>query len=139
MELYAGLDLHSRDTYIGIMDKAFNRVFKKRVPNHLEHILQTRAPFQDQIKGFVVESTDDWYRPVDGLMDAGYSSAHLANSCRMESGHANYLIIYKKSSKNGRFLVLSIPFWVQNKRCKDSFWSQKEWFKTILEPILNLN
>ena len=45
MELYAGLYLHSRNTYIGIMDKAFNRVFKKRVPNHLEHILQTLAPF----------------------------------------------------------------------------------------------
>ncbi len=29
MELYAGLDLHSRNTYIGIMDKAFNRVLKK--------------------------------------------------------------------------------------------------------------
>jgi len=55
MELYAGLDLHSRNTYIGIMDKAFNRVVKKRVPNHLEHILQTLDPFRDQIKGFVVE------------------------------------------------------------------------------------
>jgi len=29
MELYTGLDLHSRNTYVGIMDKAFNRVFKK--------------------------------------------------------------------------------------------------------------
>ena len=79
MELYAGLDLHSRNTYIGIMDKEFNRVFKKRVPNHLEHILQTLDPFRDQIKGFVVESTYNWYWLVDGLMDAGYSSAHLAN------------------------------------------------------------
>jgi transposase len=79
MELYAGLDLHSRNTYIGIMDKAFNRVFKKRVPNHLEHILQTLDPFRDKIKGFVVESTYNWYWLVDGLMDAGYSSAHLAN------------------------------------------------------------
>jgi transposase len=79
MKLYAGLDLHSRNTYIGIMDKAFNRVFKKRVPNHLEHILQTLDPFRDQIKGFVVESTYNWYWLVDGLMDAGYSSAHLAN------------------------------------------------------------
>jgi len=35
------------------------------------------------------------------------------------------------------FLVLSIPFWVQNNRCKDSFWGQKEWVKTILGPILN--
>ncbi len=79
MELYAGLDLHSRNTYIGIMDKAFNRVFKKRVPNQLELILQTLDPFRDQIKGFVVESTYNWYWLVDGLMDAGYSSAHLAN------------------------------------------------------------
>ncbi len=77
MELYAGLDLHSRNTYIGIMDKELNRVFKKRVPNHLEHILQTLDSFRDQIKGFVVESTYNWYWLVDGLMDAGYSSAHL--------------------------------------------------------------
>jgi len=79
MELYAGLDLHSRNTYIGIMDKEFNRVFKKRVPNHLELILETLDPFGDQIKGFVVESTYNWYWLVDGLMDAGFSSAHLAN------------------------------------------------------------
>jgi transposase len=61
------------------MDKAFNRVFKKRVPNHLEQILHTLDPFRHQIKGFVVESTYNWYWLVDGLMDAGYSSAHLAN------------------------------------------------------------
>ena len=60
MELYAGLDLHSRNTYIGIMDNEFNRVFKKRVPNHLELILQTLDPFRDQMKGFVVESTFNW-------------------------------------------------------------------------------
>ena len=79
MELYAGLDLHSRNTYIGIMDKAFKRVFKKRVPNHLELILQTLEPFRDRLKGFVVESTYNWYWLVDGLMDNGYSCAHLAN------------------------------------------------------------
>jgi transposase len=53
MELYVGLDLHSRNTYIGIMDNSFNRIFKKRVPNHLEQILQTLDPFRNQIKGFV--------------------------------------------------------------------------------------
>jgi len=61
------------------MDKELNRVFKKRVPNHLEHILQTLDPFRDQIKGFVVESTFNWYWLVDGLMDNGYACAHLAN------------------------------------------------------------
>ena len=79
MELYAGLDLHSRNTYIGLMDEAFNRVFKKRVPNDLSQILRVLNPFQDHIKGFVVESTYNWYWLVDGLMDAGYGHAHLAN------------------------------------------------------------
>ena len=79
MELYAGLDLHSRNTYIGIMDDAFNRVFKKRVPNDLDKILHTLKPFKKRLKGFVVESTYNWYWLVDGLMDAGYGTAHLAN------------------------------------------------------------
>ncbi len=79
MELYAGLDLHSRNTYIGIMDDAFNRVCKRRVSNDLDQILQVLKPFKKRLKGFVVESTYNWYWLVDGLMDAGYGTAHLAN------------------------------------------------------------
>ena len=51
MELYAGLDLHSRNTYIGILDQNLKRVFKKRVVNNLEIILQTLSPFRNQLKG----------------------------------------------------------------------------------------
>jgi transposase len=79
MELYAGLDLHSRNTYIGILDKEFTRVFKKRVANNLEILLATLRPFCDKLKGIVVESTFNWYWLVDGLMDAGYRCIHLAN------------------------------------------------------------
>jgi len=79
MQLYAGLDLHSRNTYIGIMDKEFNRIFKKRVANNLELILQTLNPFGSQLKGLVVESTFNWYWLIDGLMENGYQCVHLAN------------------------------------------------------------
>ena len=79
MELYSGLDLHSRNTYIGILDTDFKRVFKKRIPNHLDRILETLEPFRDQLKGLVVESTFNWYWLVDGLMDSGYDCVHLAN------------------------------------------------------------
>jgi transposase len=79
MELYAGLDLHSRNTYIGLLDQNLKRVFKKRVVNNLEIILQTLNPFRDQLKGLVVESTFNWYWLVDGLMEAGYQPFHLAN------------------------------------------------------------
>src|SRR5210317_56862 len=79
MELYAGLDLNSRNTYIGIMDKEFKRVFGKRVSNNLPLILKTLDPFRDQLKGIVVESTFNWYWLIDGLMDGGYDCLHLAN------------------------------------------------------------
>jgi len=61
MQLYAGLDLHSRNTYIGIMDKQFKRVFGKRIPNKLPLIFKTLNPFQDQLNCIVVESTFNWY------------------------------------------------------------------------------
>ncbi len=79
MQLYAGLDLHSRNTYIGILDHEFNRIFKKRVANDLKLILKTLQPFGSQLKGLVVESTYNWYWLIDGLMDAGYQCVHLAN------------------------------------------------------------
>jgi transposase len=79
MELYSGLDLHSRNTYIGILDTDFKRVFKKRIPNKLDQILETLEPFREQLKGLVIESTYNWYWLVDGLMDAGYGCVHLAN------------------------------------------------------------
>ena len=84
MQLYAGLDLHSRNTFIGIMDKEFKRVFAKRVSNNLPLILKTLEPFQDQLQGLVVESTYNWYWLIDGLMDAGYDCLHLANPSAMK-------------------------------------------------------
>jgi len=79
MSLYAGLDLHSSNTYIGVLDPQFNRVFKKRVSNDLNLILETLEPFRVRLRGLVVESTYNWYWLVDGLMDAGYACVHLAN------------------------------------------------------------
>jgi transposase len=61
------------------LDTDFKRVFKKRVSNNLNLILETLEPFRDQLKGLVVESTFNWYWLVDGLMDAGYDCVHLAN------------------------------------------------------------
>lgn len=84
MQLYAGLDLHSRNTYIGIMDKEFNRVLGERVQNKMPLILKTLEPFREQLQGIAVESTFNWYWLVDGLMDAGYQCVHLANPSAMK-------------------------------------------------------
>jgi transposase len=79
MGLYIGMDLHSRNTYVAILDENYKRVFKKRVANDLPLIVQTLQPFKDESQGIVVESTYNWYWLVDGLMDAGYRDIHLAN------------------------------------------------------------
>jgi len=84
MSLYAGMDLHSSNTYVGIMDDKFKRVFKKRLKNDLSLILASLEPFRDELKGIVVESTYKWYWLVDGLMDDGYVDIHLANPCAIK-------------------------------------------------------
>ena len=84
MALYAGMDLHSRNTFTGILDHKFKRVFEKRIDNDLSLILATLEPFREELKGIVLESTYNWYWLVDGLMDAGYRDIHLANPCAIK-------------------------------------------------------
>ena len=84
MELYAGMDLHSSNTFLGVMDQKLKRIFDKRIDNDLSLILSNLEPFREELKGIVVESTYNWYWLVDGLMDAGYGDIHLANPCAIK-------------------------------------------------------
>jgi transposase len=80
MKLYAGMDLHSNNTYIGISDEDDRRVFKGRFPNQLSVILKVLEPYEPNIVGIVVESTFNWYWLVDGLMENVYKDrVHLAH------------------------------------------------------------
>jgi transposase len=78
MKLYTGLDLHSSNSYLGIIDETGRRIYKQKLPNERERILEALQPYQDDIAGIVVESTYNWYWLVDLLMEAGYH-VHLAN------------------------------------------------------------
>ncbi|MDA8105778.1 MAG: IS110 family transposase [Nitrospiraceae bacterium] len=78
MKVYTGLDLHSSNCYLGIIDSTGKKVFKQKLPNDRERILESLRPYQDDIVGIVVESTYNWYWLVDLLMETGYR-VHLAN------------------------------------------------------------
>jgi transposase len=78
MRAYAGIDLHSSNNYVGIIDEDDKRLFGKRLPNELDHVLTALEPFRDRLEGIVVESTYNWYWLVDGLQEHGYK-IHLAN------------------------------------------------------------
>jgi transposase len=77
-ELYAGIDLHSNNNVVAVTDGEDTVVYRKRLGNELSEVSEALAPFREQLKGVVVESTYNWYWLVDGLMDAGYR-VHLAN------------------------------------------------------------
>ena len=78
MKLYAGIDLHSSNNYTGVINGQDERVYGRRLPNHLNSILLALDPFNDRLIGVVVESTYNWYWIVDGLQEEGYK-VHLAN------------------------------------------------------------
>lgn len=72
MQTYAGIDLHSSNSYIGVIDEHDRRLYSKRLHNELPCILQALEPYRDSLEGVVVESTYNWYWLVDGLMENGY-------------------------------------------------------------------
>ena len=78
MEVYAGLDLHSTNTYVAMINEDNKVLYKQRHSNDVPTILSALDPFKKDIQGVVVESTYNWYWLVDALMDAGYR-VHLAN------------------------------------------------------------
>jgi transposase len=66
MKLYGGIDLHSNNSVIHIIDEQGVSQLKKKVANDLVTILALLKPFQDELTGLVVESTYNWYWLVDG-------------------------------------------------------------------------
>ncbi len=78
MQVYAGFDLHANNNFLGVVDESGKKIFKKKLPNEPETILNALDPLRQELVGIVVESTFNWYWLVDLLMDEGYR-VHLAN------------------------------------------------------------
>ncbi len=83
MRLYCGIDLHSNNSYLVVLNERDEAVYRHRLPNDLQLILERLAPFAEQLSGIAIESTFNWYWLVDGLIEAGYR-VHLANPNAMQ-------------------------------------------------------
>jgi transposase len=83
MKLYGGIDLHSNNSVVVLLDEEDQVVYEKRLPNDLSYLLLELGPYRERIEGLVVESTFNWYWLVDGLMEAGYRM-HLANTAAIQ-------------------------------------------------------
>jgi len=91
-KLVAGMDLHSNNVVIGLMDLDGQRVASGKVACDLKAVVKFLAPFKARLERMAVESTFNWYWLVDGLHAQQYPVV-LANPAEMEqySGlkHAN--------------------------------------------------
>ena len=83
MKLYVGIDLHSSNSYMVLMNETDKVIYQKRLANDLELILGELSAYQETIEGIVVESTYNWYWLVDGLQNAGYQ-VYLANTTAIQ-------------------------------------------------------
>jgi transposase len=72
MKLYCGIDLHSNNSVVVILDEEDSVIYQKKLSNQIDVILQQLSAFKDRITAIAIESTFNWYWLVDGLQEAGY-------------------------------------------------------------------
>ena len=72
MKLYVGIDLHSNNLVLVILDSNDKVIYSKRLPNDVQSILGVLAMYKEQIEAVAIESTYNWYWLVDALQDEGY-------------------------------------------------------------------
>jgi len=101
MKLYGGIDLHSNNSVINLLDESDKVVYDKRLPNDLSTILSALSPYQWEIESLAVESTFNWYWLVDGLMEEGYD-IHLANTAAVQTYNG---LKYTNDAHDARWLA----------------------------------
>jgi transposase len=82
-KVVAGIDLHSNNVMIGIMDMDGKRLANRKVACELKDVVKFLAPFKTRLERVVVESTFNWYWLVDGLQALKYPVV-LANPAGMQ-------------------------------------------------------
>jgi len=81
--VFAGIDLHSNNVMIGIVDQSGQRLKFQKLECDLQKVDQLLSSFKAQLKNVAVESTYNWYWLVDGLQRAGYPVV-LANPAQID-------------------------------------------------------
>jgi transposase len=101
--LMAGIDLHSNNLMIGIVDEDGRRVRSQKLACDIEAVVTFLKPYKRRLKGLAVESTYNWYWLVDGLAARGYPVV-LANPAKI----GQYNGIKHADDKNDAFFLAEL-------------------------------
>ena len=102
-KVLAGMDLHSNNVVIGVMDLDGKRVASRKLPCELKAVVKFLAPFKKRLEQVAVESTYNWYWLVDGLQALRYPVV-LANP----AGMTQYSGIKHADDTNDAFFVAEL-------------------------------
>ena len=82
MSLYCGIDLHSNNHVVCVIDDKDQRILEKKLDNDPELTIRALSRYQQRLKSIAVESTFNWYWLVDALMEAGFQ-VELVNTAKV--------------------------------------------------------
>jgi len=61
MKKYSGIDLHSNNCVVAVIDEADQVLYRKRLPNEISVIVAALGVYRGELHSVVVESTYNWY------------------------------------------------------------------------------
>jgi len=102
-KVMAGIDLHSNNAMVGVVDQAGGRLAHQKVECELKEIVRFLAPYKERLESVAVESTYNWYWLVDGLKAQGYPVV-LANPAKIDQ----YSGIKHADDKNDAFFLAEL-------------------------------
>ena len=102
-KVIAGMDLHSNNVVIGVMDADGQRLASRKLPCELKEVVKFLTPFKRRLERVAVESTYNWYWLVDGLQALKYPVV-LANP----AGMAQYSGIKHADDTNDAFFLAEL-------------------------------
>ena len=82
-KLFAGLDLHSNNVMIAVINQDGKRVAQKSLDCNLDQVVEFLKPLKPRLQAMAVESTFNWYWLLDGLRERGYP-IDLANPAKIQ-------------------------------------------------------
>lgn len=82
MSLYCGIDLHSNNHVLCVIDGKDRRILEKKLENRPELTIEALSPYRKRLEAVAIESTFNWYWLVDALMEAGFR-VDLVNTAKV--------------------------------------------------------
>lgn len=102
-QLMAGIDLHSNNLVIGIVNQNGQRLKHQKLDCDLKAVDDFLSPFKPRLTSIAVESTYNWYWLVDGLRARSYP-VKLANPAQIDQ----YSGIKHADDKNDAYFLAEL-------------------------------